>query len=120
MRYYQLQRQQEASSSSFSGGGGGNAGGRVTVRALESSLRLAEAHAKLMFHRTVTIEVGVNGLNVSILSRYYCIVQLCGVLCCCVNIRCMMCYGGTGRGGGHQLHGAVVFAQQCRQWYDPT
>jgi DNA replicative helicase MCM subunit Mcm2 (Cdc46/Mcm family) len=50
MRYYQLQRQQEASAAA------GNAG-RVTVRALESSLRLAEAHAKLMFHSAVTFEV---------------------------------------------------------------
>lgn len=69
MRYYQLQRQQEsAASSSSSACGVGNAG-RVTVRALESSLRLAEAHAKLMFHRIVTFEV-------DIISNAY-------VSCCC-------------------------------------
>ena len=62
MRYYQLQRQHEASAG-ISSGGASNSGGRVTVRALESSVRLAEAHAKLMCHHTVTFEVSSPGLK---------------------------------------------------------
>lgn len=46
MRYYQSQRQNDDIQSS-----------RVTVRLLESLMRLAEAHAKLMHRDTVLLEV---------------------------------------------------------------
>ena len=70
MRYYQLQRQQDGSTLSIVGNFGAGNAGRITVRALESSLRLAEAHAKLMFHKTVTFEVGgsINLLSINTCS----------------------------------------------------
>lgn len=46
MRYYQMQRQQSDRSAA-----------RTTVRLLESLMRLAEGHAKLMFKEIVTLEV---------------------------------------------------------------
>ena len=58
MRYYQLQRQDEGFSST-----------RITVRLLESLIRLSEAHAKLMFKDEVQLSDAVVAISCISLSK---------------------------------------------------
>ncbi|KAM9339625.1 DNA helicase MCM9 [Symphorus nematophorus] len=60
-RYYQLQRQSDSRNTA-----------RTTIRMLESLSRLAEAHARLMYRETVTIEDAVMAVSVMECSMQGC------------------------------------------------